>query len=114
MNRAASGFCKSRSGGCIVAHGASIHAPSQAQQSTALSTFESGLTALVLRIRNLLALRHLGAFVLGALLPTSVVHCDNMSGIMQLHKRDLSARARHVHTSLGFVCDAIDDKYIVV
>ena len=109
MHRTASGFCKSRSGGCIVASGASIYAFSQAQQSTALSTFESELTALVLLAKNLLALRRLAAFVLDASLPTSVVHCDNMSVIMQLHKRDLSARARHVRTNLGFVYDAIDD-----
>jgi hypothetical protein len=114
MHRTASGFCKSRSGGCIVASGASIHAFSQAQQSTALSTFESELTALVLLVKNLLALRRLGAFVLDASLPTSVVYCDNMSVIMQLHKRDLSARTRHVRTNLGFVYDAIDDGDIIV
>ena len=33
MHQAASGFCKSRSEGCIAASGASIHAFSQAQQS---------------------------------------------------------------------------------
>ena len=114
MHRTASGFCRSRSGGYIVASGASIHAFSQAQQSTALSTSESELTALVLLIKNLLALRHLGAFVLGASLPTSVVHCDNMSVIMQLHTRDLSARVRHIRTNLGFVQDTIDDGDIVV
>ena len=113
-HRTASGFCKSRSGGCIVACGASIHAFSQAQQSTALSTFESELTALVLLIRNLLALRRPAAFVLDVSLPTSVAHCDNMSAIMQLHMRNLSARARHARTNLGFVYDAADDKDIVV
>ena len=111
---AASEFCKSRPGGCIVASGASIHAFSQAQQSTALPTFESKLTALVLLIRNLLALRRLAAFVLGASLPTSVPHCGNMSVITQLHRPDLSAHARHVHTNLGFVYNTIDDKHIVV
>ena len=37
-----------------------------------------------------------------------------MSVIMQLSKLDFPARARHVHTNLGFVYDAIDDKGIVV
>ena len=32
----------------------------------------------------------------------------------QLHKRDLSARARHVRTNLGFVYDAIDDGDVIV
>ena len=114
MHRAASGFCKSRFGGCIAAPGASIHAFPQAQQPTALSTFESELTALVLLIRNLLALQRIAAFVLGTSLPTSAAHCDNMSAIMQLHKLNLSARARHVRTNLGFVHDATDDKNIVV
>ena len=91
----------------------SIHAFSQAQRSAALSAFESELTALVLLIRNLLALRRLAAFVLGVSMPISVVHCDNMSAIMQLHKRNLTARARHVRTNLGFVYDATDDKGIV-
>ena len=86
---------------------------SQAQQSTALSTFDSELTALVLLIKNLLALRRLGAFVLDASLSTSVVHCNNMSAIMRLHRRDLPARARHIHTNLGFVYDATDDGGIV-
>ena len=114
MHQTASGFCMSRSGGCIVASGASTHAFSQAQQPTALSTFESELTALVLLIKNLLALRHPGAHVLDASLPTSMVHCNNMSVIMQLHKRDFSARTRHVSTNLGFVNDAIDDGDIIV
>ena len=114
MHRAASGFCKSRSGGCIAASGASIHAFSQVQQPTALQTFESELTALVLRIRNMLALRRLPALMLGASLPASVVHCANMSVIMQLHKRDLSARARHIRTNLGFDYGDIDDGDIVV
>ena len=52
--------------------------------------------------------------VLDASLPTSVVHCGNISVIMQLQKRDLSARARHIRTNLGFVYDAIDDGDIVV
>ena len=102
MHRVASGFGKSRSTGCIVASDASIHAPSQAQKPVALSTFEYELTALVLLIRNLLALRCLGAFLLDASLPTSVIHYDNMSVIIQLHKRDFPAHARHVRTNLGF------------
>ena len=114
MHMAASGFCKSRSGGCIIAPGASIRAFSKAQQSMALSTFESELTALVLLIRNLLALRHPSAFVLDASLPASVVYCDIMSVIIQLHKQDLPARARHVCTDLGSVYDTIDDKDIAV
>ena len=72
------------------------------------------LKELVLLTRNLLAHWRLGAFVLGASLPASVLHCDNMSVITQLHKRDLSARARHVRTNLGFVYDAIDDRDIAV
>ena len=82
MHRARFGFCKSQSGGCSVTSGASIRAFPQAQQSAALPTFESELTALVLLIKNLLAPRRLGAFVLDASLPTSVAHCDNMSVIM--------------------------------
>ena len=78
-------------------------------QRLALSTFESELTALVSLIKNLLVLRRLGAFVLGASLPISVAHCDNMSAIIKLRKRDLSARARHVRTNLGFVYDAADE-----
>ena len=86
MHRTAHGFCKSRSGGCIATSGASTHAFPQAQQSAALSTFESELTALVLLIKNLLALQRPGAFVLDASLSTSVVHRNTMSAIMQLHK----------------------------
>ena len=82
MHTTASGFCKSRSGGCIIASGASIRAFSQVQHSTTLPVPESELTALVLLIRILLALRRLAAFVLGTSLSTSVVHCDTMSVIM--------------------------------
>ena len=32
-----------------------------------------------------------------------------MSLIIQLRKRDLSARARHLRTNRGFVCNATDD-----
>ena len=71
--------------------------------------FEPELTALALLAKNLLAMRRLGGFVLGASLPASVVHCDNMSVIMQLHKRDLPASARHIRNGLGFVYDRIDD-----
>ena len=52
------------------------------QQSTALPTFESELTGFVLLIKSLLTSRRLGAFELDASLPTSVVHCDNMIGIV--------------------------------
>ena len=52
--------------------------------------------------------------MLDASLPTSIVYCDNMSAIMQLHKRGLSACARHVSTNLGSAYDAIDDTDIDV
>ena len=80
----------------------------------ALLTSKSDLTALVFLVKNMLNLRRLGAFVLGASLSAGVVHCDNASVIMQLRKRDLSARTRHVHTNLGSVYDAIDAGKIVV
>ena len=54
-------------------------------------------------------MRRLGGFVLDSSLPISVVHCDTMSVIMQLQKRDLLARARHISKHLGFVHDATDD-----
>ena len=47
--------------------------------------------------------------MLGASLPTRVIYCDNMSVIMQLQKRDLSARARHIRTNLGFVYGVTDN-----
>ena len=105
----AAGFRKSRSGGCILASGACIHAWSGTQQCTALSTFESELYALVLGLRNLLALRRITTFIIGATLPTSTVFCDNQSVIAQLQRRDLSSRSRHIRTNLGFVYEAIDN-----
>ena len=105
----AAGFCKSRSGGCIFGSGACIYAWSSIQQSTALSTFESELYALVLGTRYLLALRRITTFIIGATLPTSLVFCDNQSVIAQLLRRDLSSRSRHIRTNLGFLYEAIDN-----
>jgi hypothetical protein len=110
----AAGFCKSRSGGCIFGSGACIYAWSSIQQSTALSTFESELYALVLGIRNLLTLRRLAAFIVGATLPESLVFCDNQSVIAQLKRRDLSSRSRHIRVTLGFIYEAIDSHDIHV
>jgi hypothetical protein len=110
----AAGFCKSRSGGCIFASGACVYAWSSTQQSTALSTFESELYALVLGTRYLLALRRITSFILNATLPTSLVFCDNQSVIAQLLRRDLSSRSRHIRTNLGFIYEAIDNRDIHV
>ena len=83
IHRAASGFCKSRSGGCIVAAWVSVYAFSRARNKRRRSrgSSPSSRCKLVLLVKNLPAVRRLGAFVLGTLLPTSVVHwhCDTMS-----------------------------------
>jgi hypothetical protein len=68
IHHVAAGFCKSRSGGAVLACGAVIAAFSSIQQATALSTFESELYALVATVRLLLALRRLVAFILGVTL----------------------------------------------
>ena len=80
----------------------------------ALLTSKSDLTALVFLVKNMLNLRRLGAFVLGASLSAGVVHCDNASVIMQLRKRDLLAHARHIRTNMGFVYGATDDGTITM
>ena len=98
----AAGFCKSRSGGCILAPSAYIYAWLSIQQSTTLSTFESELYALMLDTRYLLTLRRITTFIIGATLWTSLVFCDNQPAIAQLLRRDLSCRSRHIHTILGF------------
>lgn len=59
-------------------------------------------------------MRRICAFILGASLTTSVIYCDSISAIKQLHKRNLSSCVRHIRTNLGFVCDATDDGGIVV
>ena len=114
IHHVAAGFCKSRSGGAVLACGAVIAAFSSIQQATALSTFESELYALVATVRLLLALRRFVAFILGVTLSASIVLCDNASVILQLRKRDLRQRTRHIRVHLGFLIDAIENGEIVV
>ena len=59
-------------------------------------------------IRQVLALRHLITFLVGVTLPPTVVHCDNNSVLLQLKRRDLSARSRHIRVHLGFIFDALE------
>ena len=66
------------------------------------------LYALVQVIRQILALRHLITFLIGVTLPPTVVHCDNNSVLLQLKRRDLSARSRHIRVHLGFIFDALE------
>jgi hypothetical protein len=108
IHSTASGFARSRSGGAIQALGSSICAFSAVQKSTALSTYEAELYALVLISRTLLAQRRLAEFLLDQTLPTSVVGCDNESTLKSLRRRDLTARNRHIRVYLGFILDAID------
>ena len=92
--------------------GISICAFSAVQKSTALSTYEAELYALVLISRTLLAQRRLAEFLLDQTLPTSVVGCDNESTLKSLRRRDLTARNRHIRVYLGFILDAIDSSEI--
>jgi len=108
------GFCRSRSGGAILAANAAIHAFSVVQKCTAISTFEAELYALVLIIRVVLAQRRLAEFLRGTSLPPSHIWCDNQSTITNLARRDLTARSRHVRVHLGFVYDAIDSGVIII
>ena len=108
MHQTANGLCKSRSGGFIKASGASVYAFSASQATTALSTFEAELYVLVLLVRILLAMRRLTTFVIGRSLAMSVVYCDNMSVLLQLRKRDLTSRSRHIRVHIGFVVDAVE------
>ena len=112
IHSTASGFARSRSGGAIQALGSSICAFSAVQKSTALSTYEAELYALVLISRTLLAQRRLAEFLLDQTLPTSVVGCDNESTLKSLRRRDLTARNRHIRVYLGFILDAIDSSEI--
>merc|ERR1712167_60816 len=114
IHRTASGYCKSRSGGAVLACGAVIAAFSSIQQATALSTFEAELYALVSTVRLLLALRRLATFILGVTLSASIVLCDSASVIAQLARRDLRQRTRHIRVHLGFVIDAIENNEIIV
>ena len=102
VHQTANGLCKSRSGGFIKASGASVCALSASQATTA------ELYALVLLVRILLAMRRLTTFVIGRSLATSVVYCDNMSVLLQLRKRDLTSRSRHIRVHIGFVVDAVE------
>ena len=108
IHHTASGYCKSRSGGFITLNMAVVSAFSAVQGATALSTFEAELYALVQVIRQILALRHLITFLIGVTLPPTVVHCDNNSVLLQLKRRDLSARSRHIRVHLGFIFDALE------
>ena len=108
IHHTASGYCKSRSGGFITLNMAVVSAFSAVQGATALSTFEAELYALVQVIRQVLALRHLITFLIGVTLPPTVVHCDNNSVLLQLKRRDLSARSRHIRVHLGFIFDALE------
>jgi len=114
VHHTAAGFCKSRSGGAIIAAGAVIAAFSTIQQATALSTFESELYALVATVRILLALRRMFAFIMGITMAASAVYCDNQSVITQLRRRDLSGRSRHIRVHLGFLIDAIESNEITI
>ena len=91
-----------------MALGATIHAFSTVQKSTALSTFEAELYALVLLTRVMIAMRHLAEFALGISLPCSNVHCDNQSTIDHFIRRVWTARSRHISVHLGWLYDALD------
>ena len=114
IHQTAAGYCKGRSGGVILACGATIAAFSSIQQATALSTFESELYALVAVVRLLLASRQLASFILGHTLSVSTVKCDNASVIQQLQRRDLRQRTRHIRVHVGFLIDAVENGEINV
>ena len=82
--------------------------------STAISTFEAELYALVVLVRVLLSMRSLASFMLKRSLRPSHVYCDNESAILFLRGRDLSARARHIRCQLGFLYDALDSGELVL
>ena len=65
-------------------------------------------------MRTLVALRRLAEFIIGARLPTSTLHCDNMSVVLMLQRRDLKPTMRHVAVGLGFIYDTIDSGEVVV
>jgi hypothetical protein len=91
-----------------------VAAASSTQHATALSTYESELSAVVLGARMVMAQRILARDIIGKTLPMTIIHCDNMSVIAQLTSRDLTGRTRHINTYLGFLFDAIDNKEIDV
>ena len=107
-HRTAAGFCRSRSGGVIIALGAAVTAFSTSQTCTALSTFEAELYALVLLVRSIIAFRRIASFILGRTLPKSRVRCDNASVIAVLRKCDLSARTRRIRIHLRWLVEALE------
>ena len=107
-------LCNSRSGGFILAGGATIAAFSSRQRYTATSTFESELYALVHVLRKLRSSRHLAEFCLGFRLPATRVGCDNKGVVASLRKRDLTSRSRHVRVHLGFCYDMLDANEVIV
>mgnify|MGYP001450060460 CR=1 FL=1 len=107
VHHTASGYCKSRSGGFVTMNNAMVLAFTGVQSTTALSTFEAELYALVLLVKRLIALRRLVSFVTGETLDTSMIYCDNSSVISQMPRQVLTGRSRHIRVQLGFVQDAI-------
>ena len=104
----------SRSGVDIIACGAAVSCASASQGATSISTAQAELNALVLGMRTLVALRRLAEFLIGERLPTSTLHCDNMSVVLMLQRRDLKPTMRHVAVGLGFIYDTIDSGEVIV
>ena len=114
-SRPGQGFTSgSRSGVDVIACGAAVSCASASQGATSISTAQAELNALVLGMRTLVALRRLAEFIIGARLPTSTLHCDNMSVVLMLQRRDLKPTMRHVAVGLGFIYDTIDSGEVVV
>ena len=105
----AKGKSKSRSGYVILLGGAALSSASVRQVPVALSTAEAEIYALMLCVRAVICTRRLLSFALGVSLPPTVVFEDNDAVIKQLHRRDLTARTRHLRLNFGFVLKAIDD-----
>ena len=81
--------------------------------STTAANGAPGVRVRVHRARTIRRGSHLGAFVVGISLPTSVVYCGTIN-IIQLQKRGLAARARRIPIDLDIVYDATDNGDTVV
>ena len=51
--------------------------------------------------------------MLGRSLPPTVIYEDNMTLLLTLRRRDLSAHTRHTRVNLGFMMDAADAGHVI-
>ena len=98
---------KSTSGCCFSLGSASISWMSRKQKSVALSTAKAEYITASMGSCEAVWLRKLFSELFGHVLDTTMILCDNQSGIRLLEKPVFHDRSKHIHIRYHFIWDMV-------